>query len=55
MWEPARAREVINVPSDLHFHTAISFGHPKAQARPSGVPSGRKPFNEAVRWDRYSE
>ena len=53
MWEPERAKEIIGVPIDLHFHTAISFGYPKGQARPGGVQGGRKPFEEAVRWDHF--
>jgi nitroreductase len=53
MWEPDRAKEIINVPPDLHFHTAISFGYPRGEARPSGVASGRKPFEEAVRWEHF--
>lgn len=53
MWEPDRAKEIIGVPPHLHFHTAISFGYPRGEARPSGVASGRKPFEEVVRWERF--
>jgi nitroreductase len=53
MWEPDRARAIIGVPDDLHFHTAISFGYPRGEARVAGVSSGRRSFEETVRWDRY--
>jgi nitroreductase len=53
MWEPDRAKEIIGVPPDLHFHTAISFGHPKGEARPRGVQSGRKSLDEVVRWEHF--
>jgi nitroreductase len=54
MWEPERAKEIIGVPTELHFHTAISFGYPRGTARPAGVASGRRPLDEVVRWERYS-
>jgi nitroreductase len=54
MWEPDRAKATIGVPADLHFHTAISFGHPRGAARPAGVQPGRRSLDEVVRWERYA-
>ncbi len=52
MHDEATAKAILNVPAELHCYTAISFGYPAA---PPALPrsGGRRPFDEAVRWERW--
>jgi nitroreductase len=50
-----KAREVLNVPSDLNFQVVLSFGYPAPQENPQPPKkNGRKPLDEVVRWERWS-
>ena len=55
MWEPEKAKAILDVPQDLHFDVAISFGYPlPSHKQPSAPnPNGRKPFDEVVFWERW--
>ncbi|MBI3763211.1 MAG: nitroreductase family protein [Chloroflexi bacterium] len=50
-----KAKAVLGLPPEMHFHTAISFGYPAPeQRRPEVVrKGGRRPFEEVVRWERW--
>ena len=54
-WEPEKAKAILEVPQDLHFDVAISFGYPlHGDEHPSAPKSnGRKPFDEVVFWERW--
>jgi hypothetical protein len=57
MWEPLKAKTILDIPQDLHFDVAISFGYPlPSREQPYATkPNGRKPFEEEVFWDRWDE
>ena len=52
IWEPERARAVLGVPPDKFFEIAISFGY-AAETPASARPSGRRSFEDVVRWERW--
>jgi nitroreductase len=55
IWEPEKAKAILDVPHDQHFDVAISFGYPhhgQEQSHPP-KPNGRKPFDEVVFWERW--
>ena len=54
IWEPEKAKTILNVPQELHFDVAISFGYPLPGSEQSHAPKagGRKPFDEVVFWER---
>src|SRR6266700_5292401 len=55
MWEPEKAKSILDIPQDQHFDVAISFGYPlpdREQSHPP-KPNGRKPFDEVVFWERW--
>jgi nitroreductase len=56
MWEPEKAKAILDVPNYLHFDVAISFGYPLPGREQSHTPkpNGRKPFDEVVFWERWS-
>src|SRR5438093_1803915 len=56
MWEPEKAKAILDVPHDQHFDVAISFGYPLTSPEQSHTPkpNGRKPFDEVVFWERWS-
>lgn len=55
MWESEKAKAILGIASEHHFHTAISFGYPAPdQKRPKVVrKGGRKTLEEVVRWERW--
>jgi len=55
MWEPEKAKAILGIPQELHFDIAISFGYPLPSQEPPQAPkpSGRKPFDEVVFWERW--
>ena len=55
MWEPEKAKTILGVPQDLHFAVAISFGSPLPSGEQTSAPkpTGRKPFDEVVFWERW--
>ena len=50
MWEPERAKAILNIPADKQFDTAISFGYP---AKAPGKIRARRPLEEIVRRERW--
>jgi nitroreductase len=54
MWEPEKAKTILNVPESMHFDYAISFGYP---AEPQAPPrkGGRRPLENVVRWDEWDQ
>lgn len=57
IYEPEKARAILGVPETYHLDVALSFGYPTEQERsrplaPAG--KGRRPFDEVVRWERFS-
>ncbi|MBL8163655.1 MAG: nitroreductase family protein [Anaerolineae bacterium] len=56
IYEPEQARAILGFPEDWTLHIALSFGYPAPEAlapRPPR-PDGRKPFDEVVKWDKWS-
>jgi nitroreductase len=55
MWEPEKAKAILDIPQDFHFDVAISFGYPLTSREQSHTPkpNGRKPFDEVVFWERW--
>jgi nitroreductase len=55
MWESEKAKAILDIPQDLHFDVAISFGYPlPSHEQPhTPKPNGRKPFDEVVFWERW--
>lgn len=56
IYEPEKARELLNFPDQWHIHIAISFGYPQPEeiaARPPRA-KGRNQFDEVVHWDKWS-
>jgi nitroreductase len=55
IYEPERAKAILGVPPEMHFHIALSFGYPLPN-EPRRVPSqggGRKPLDELVHWEKW--
>ena len=54
MWEPEKAKAILEVPEDQYFDVAISFGYPLASQQPSPPkPGGRRSFDEVVFWEHW--
>jgi nitroreductase len=54
MWEPDRARDILGIPRDRHFDTALSFGWPTADRRERPPRAGgRRALAEVVREERW--
>jgi nitroreductase len=51
MWEPDRAKEILGIPADRQFDTALSFGYP---AKKPGKIKDRRPLEEIVFFDRWN-
>ena len=51
MWEPDRAKEILGVPAQMQFDTALSFGYP---AKKPGKIRDRRPLEEIVFFDRWN-
>lgn len=56
MHEPEKAKAILGVPQELHFDVALSFGYPlHIHEQPQAPkPSGRKPVDEVVFWERWA-
>lgn len=57
IYEPEKARAILGVPDTYHLDVALSLGYPTEQERnrplaPEG--QGRRPFDEVVRWERFT-
>jgi nitroreductase len=56
IYEPERARSIINIPDEQDVPWAISFGYPTSESDPRNRPSrkgGRKGLEEIVRWEQW--
>jgi nitroreductase len=51
MWEPDRAKEILGIPADRQFDTALSFGYP---AKKPGKIKDRRPLEEIVFRERWN-
>lgn len=48
-------RELLNIPDEYHIRIAIAFGFPSAAGETRKASrSGRRPFNDVVRWETWS-
>jgi len=55
IYEPAKAREILEFPLDWHLRIAISFGYPADEEKLSAAPKkgGRLSLDEVVHWDKW--
>ena len=55
VWEPEKARALLDLPSDRHLDLLVAFGYPRPEdARPrQGRKGGRRRLDDVVRWDRW--
>jgi nitroreductase len=56
IYEPEKARDLLDFPDDWHIHIAISFGYPIPEENAPRPPrkTGRKRIDEVVHWDKWS-
>jgi len=57
IYEPAKAREILEFPLNWHLRIAISFGYPADDAKLTAPPKkgGRTPLEEIVHWDKWQD
>jgi nitroreductase len=48
-----KAKALLGVPAELHLEMAISFGYLAEAPKAKGKASGRKSFEEVVRWEHW--
>ncbi len=55
IYEPDRARKILEFPPDLHLRIALSFGFPENEEVLSAKPQkgGRRELDDVVHWDRW--
>ena len=55
IYEPERARQILDFPADWHLRIAISFGYPADEAKLTSAPKkgGRRSLEEIVHWERW--
>jgi nitroreductase len=55
IYEPEKARQLLEFPQDLHLRIALSFGYPADESKLTGTPvkGGRRAFDEAVHWEKW--
>lgn len=55
IYDPEKARALLNIPAEQHLNVAISFGYPAPdQQRPAVVrDAGRKPIDAVVHWEKW--
>jgi nitroreductase len=55
IYEPEKAREILDFPRELFLRIAISFGYPHDIGILTSLPKkgGRKPLNELVHWEKW--
>ena len=53
MWESERAKAILGVPADRFFEIAISFGYAAEEPAPQPKTSGRRTFDDVVRWEHW--
>lgn len=52
IYEPDKARTILNIPADLSVNVALSFGYPAENFTPARL-GGRKPLEELVHWEKW--
>jgi len=55
IYEPAKAREILEFPLDWHLRIAISFGYPTDEGKLSAAPrkGGRRSLEEVIHWEKW--
>lgn len=55
IYEPAKAREILEFPLDWHLRIAISFGYPADEEKLTARPrkGGRASLDEIVHWNKW--
>ncbi len=55
MYEQDKAKQILGIPAEYHFDITLSLGYPDPNvARPARPRlTGRKPFDEVVRFERW--
>jgi nitroreductase len=55
IYEPEKAREILEFPADWHLRIALSFGYPLDEEKLSSAPKkgGRRSLEEIVHWEKW--
>jgi nitroreductase len=55
IYEPEKARQILEFPPDWHLRIALSFGYPADEVKVTEAPKrgGRRSLQEVVHWDRW--
>lgn len=55
IYEPEKACEILEFPSEWHLRIALSFGYPLEAEKLSAAPKrgGRKPLEDIVHWEKW--
>jgi len=55
IYEPAKARAILEFPLEWHLRIALSFGYPADKEKLSAAPKkgGRRSLEEVVHWDKW--
>ena len=55
IYEPGKARTLLEFPSKWHLRIALSFGYPADEAKLSAAPKkgGRRTLDEIVHWKKW--
>ena len=51
--ETEKAKELLEIPAEQHLEMAIAFGYAAEPPTSKAKPTGRKPFDEVVRWEHW--
>jgi nitroreductase len=56
IYEPDKARDVLQIPAEMDIPWAISFGYPLPEADPrerAPRAKGRQPLEQVIRWEKW--
>jgi len=55
IYEPEKAREILDFPPEWHLRIALSFGYPAEEEVMSALPQkgGRRDLGDVVHWERW--
>lgn len=55
IYEPEKARAILEFPPEWHLRIALSFGYPRDEEKLSASPKkgGRRPLEEMVHWEKW--
>ena len=55
IYEPEKARKILEFPSEWHLRIALSFGYPLDEGKLSAAPKkgGRRSLEEIVHWNKW--